>query len=307
MSITENNLDAKGKTERTIASPAKIKKFLIESQKKYQDFIETNNDFIWEMDTYGKYTYCSPQMEKLWGLKSLEMVGKSPFDMMPPSEKKRMSDLFMEMGNSPKPIAGLQTTSYDSQSHLVVLEINGIPYFDDKGRLLGFRGTSRDITERKKTEQFIIESEAKYRDLVNLLPEMVFEIDSNGNVTFANARAFELTKYSKEDFQEGFNANNLVAQEDIERSKENMKKMFAGEMRQSNEYMFVAKDGARFPVLLSSSPIIKDGMVIGARGVAIDVAERKKAENALRIKRSDIVISLILYLKLSLKQTSTEN
>ncbi len=392
---------------RDVTERKKIEQVLKENQKKYQDLTETTNDFIWEMDTSGRYTYCSPQMEQMWGLKPAEMIGKTPFDLMPPDEKEKAIEFFKETQSIPKPFSGLQTTAYDSKCRLIYLETNGVPFFDDHGKLLGFRGMTRDvterkkadgkirkseerlrvltdslpeiifetdiagriiyankrgfeitgytekdlakkipvfsliapqdkkkalkhfiktlnnqlspdnefvavrkdgttfpsiivtsvivenerpiglrgviidITERKKAEQSVLESEAKYRELVNLLPEMVFEIDANRNVVFANARALELTGYSMEDFKKGFEANNLVAPEDKERSKENMKQMFAGNIRQSNEYMFMRKDGTHFPVSLSSAPIIRDGKTIGARGVAIDITQRKKLEKQL--------------------------
>jgi signal transduction histidine kinase len=61
-----------------------------------------------------------------------------------------------------------------------------------------------------------------------------------------------------------------------------MKKMFAGNMRQSNEYTFIRKDGTRLPVLLTSSPIINDGRIIGARGIAVDLTAQKEMERKLK-------------------------
>jgi PAS domain S-box-containing protein len=131
----------------------KSEQALKDSQKKYRDLTETTNDFVWEMDAQGRYTYCSPQMEKLWGLKPLDMIGKTPFDVMPPVDRERALELFLKMGNSSEPFKGLQTTAFDSQGHLIYVETNGVSFFDDGGKLLGFRGISRDITERKKLEK----------------------------------------------------------------------------------------------------------------------------------------------------------
>jgi PAS domain S-box-containing protein len=130
-----------------------------DSKKRYQDLIETINDFVWEIDAQGRYTYCSPQMEKLWGLKSTEMIGKTPFDMMPPSAKEKALESFMELASSPKPFSGLEIPSYDSKGRLIFIEISGVPFFDVEGKLLGFRGISRDITERKKAEKALKDNE----------------------------------------------------------------------------------------------------------------------------------------------------
>ena len=142
-----------------ITERKKSERALEGSQKKYRDLTETTNDFVWEMDAQGRYTYCSPQMEKLWGYKPAEMLGKSPFDVMPPDEKERVLELFKEEENSPKPFSGLQMTSYDSQGRLIFIEINGVPFFDIDGKFLGFRGISRDITERKTLEKQLQDNE----------------------------------------------------------------------------------------------------------------------------------------------------
>jgi PAS domain S-box-containing protein len=126
-------------------------------------------------------------------------------------------------------------------------------------------------------------SEAKYQQIVEKLPEMVVELDNRGKVIFANQRALELTGYTKEELQSNFDANNLVAPEDLERSRANMKKMFAGGMRHSNEYTFIRKDGKRFPVL-STSVAVRDenGNIVGARGIISDLTERKVMEKQLK-------------------------
>jgi PAS domain S-box-containing protein len=111
---------------------------------------------------------------------------------------------------------------------------------------------------------------------------MVFEIDNLGRVLFANSQALEILGYTMDELSNDFDANRFVAPEDVERSIENMKKMFAGHMRQSNEYTFMRKDGKRIPVLLTSSPVVIDGKVIGARGIAVDLTAQKEMERKLK-------------------------
>jgi len=84
-------------------------------------------------------------------------------------------------------------------------------------RTFGIAVFARDITERKKAEEALQESEDKYRELVSRLPEMVFEIDTQGKVVFVNKRAYELTGYSEDELAKGFNSLFLVAPEDRER------------------------------------------------------------------------------------------
>ncbi len=146
---------------------------LRESQQKYQALIETTGDFIWEMDSLGRYTYCSPQIGKLLGLKPEEMKGKTLLDMMPTEGKDNASEYFSKIVNSPNPFRGFEIPAHDVKGRLIFLETNGVPFFDNNGRLLGFRGISRDITDHKLLETGL-EREIRQRtsDLQNAKEEL---------------------------------------------------------------------------------------------------------------------------------------
>jgi PAS domain S-box-containing protein len=88
-----------------------------------------------------------------------------------------------------------------------------------------------DITTRERNEETLRASEAKYIELVEGLPEMVLEVDTQGHVVFANSKVLEMTGYSKKELEHGFDANLLLAPQEIERSRENMKKMFTNGKR----------------------------------------------------------------------------
>ena len=94
---------------------------------------------------------------------------------------------------------------------------------------------------KEEVIESLLESEEKYKQLVDKLPEMVFEIDTKGCLVFANLRAVELMGYSKDEFESNFDANRLVVAEDAQRSFEKMKEMFSTGLRQSNEFVFVKK------------------------------------------------------------------
>jgi len=165
---------------------------LRESRNKYQALIETTADFIWEMDASGKYTYCSPQMKGLWGYEPKDMIGKTPFDVMPPEDRKQAIGSFLSLAKSPKPFTGLEASSYDSQGRLIAVEISGVPFFDADGRLLGYRGISRDVTERKQAEAALRESQSMLQSVMGNVPQGIFWKDRHSaylgcNNVFAEA------------------------------------------------------------------------------------------------------------------------
>jgi PAS domain-containing protein len=79
----------------------------------------------------------------------------------------------------------------------------------------------RDITKRKRAEEALRESEKKYRELADFLPEMVYESDEKGKILFANRCGFETFGYGQEDFDEGLNIFQMIIPENREKVKEN--------------------------------------------------------------------------------------
>ncbi len=151
--------DADGKfkgyvaTLRDITELKQMETELKTSRDKYQALIETNADFIWEVDRAGRFTYCSPQVEKLWGYKPADLIGKSAFDTMPFNEREEWFKDFKKVPEFSGEVWRVQTISRDKNGNTVSVETSGVPFFDDKGEFAGYRGITRDITENKKSEQ----------------------------------------------------------------------------------------------------------------------------------------------------------
>ncbi len=173
-------------------------KMLRESLKRFRALVETTSDFIWETDSQGRYTYCSPQMKTLWGYDPQGMIGKTPFDNMPPEEREKVIQDFRAMTQAPRPFKGIEFKSLDSQGRLIAIEVSQVPYFDNDGRFSGFRGITRDITHRKQIEEALEESEEKYRNVVDNASELIV-VFQEGFIKFANNKALKVTGYTSEE------------------------------------------------------------------------------------------------------------
>ena len=130
--------------------------------------------------------------------------------------------------------------------------------------------------------QRIRESEEKYRELAELLPQIIFELDLQFLVTYGNRHALAAFGITQEDIAKGMNGLSLIAAEDHGRIRMNLEKVFRGESYEDHEYMAVRPDGTKFPVLIYSSPILRNGKPVGLRGVMMDISARRKTEDALR-------------------------
>lgn len=147
---------------------------------------------------------------------------------------------------------------------------------------VALRKLETEITERKQAEEALRESEARFRDLAELLPEIVFEIDQQAHLTFANQNAFANFGYTREDFVGGLNVLDMVVPDDRGRVLENIQRISNNGDTGANEYLMRRKDGSVFPGLVYSTAIIREGTFVGLRGFIVDITERKRAEEEKR-------------------------
>ncbi len=136
--------------------------------------------------------------------------------------------------------------------------------------------------ERKRVEEALQKSEERFKELADLLPQSVFELDEKGYLTFANHKAFETFGYTKDDFAKGLSVLQMIVPGDRERVRENIQRILSGEKVSDNEYVLQRKDGSTFFGIVSSSPIGGKKGWTGLRGIITDITDRKKAEVALR-------------------------
>jgi len=170
-----------------------------------------------------------------------------------------------------------------------IREIEFKPTLLDDGRIVMILS---DITERKQAEVALRESEKKYKELCELLPQVVFETDGRGHLTFANRSAFEIFGYTQEDFNKGINVFQMIVSESQDRAKENFNRILRQGESRGNEYPLLRKDGNIFYGIIYSTPVIREDKPVGVRGIIMDITDRKQAEESLRIKDNAIESSI---------------
>lgn len=134
---------------------------------RLREMLEQNSDWIWEVDAQGRYTYASRQCVALLGREPEEVVGRTPFDFMPPDEAERVGRIFGAIAAERRPFAQLLNRNLRKDGSLVVLETSGVPLLGPDGDLRGYRGIDRDVTERE-AENERLRHIARHDDLTGL-------------------------------------------------------------------------------------------------------------------------------------------
>ncbi|NYT20433.1 MAG: PAS domain S-box protein [Methanomicrobiales archaeon] len=125
-------------------------------------------------------------------------------------------------------------------------------------------------------------SEKRFMDLVQLLPQGVFETDTAGTITFANPAAFELFGYAPGDLERGMTIADVIAPQDQFRAHATLQAIINGQKTEGSEYIGLRKDGRSFPIMVYTAAIMQDGTVTGSRGTIVDISRLKRIEDEIR-------------------------
>ncbi|HEX9204907.1 MAG TPA: PAS domain S-box protein [Candidatus Deferrimicrobiaceae bacterium] len=173
---------------------------LREAQEKFRNLVETVSDWVWEIDGNWAYTYVSPRVRDLLGYEPEEIIGKTPFDLMPAFEARRLAEVFGQILARREPFHGMENINRHRDGRYVVLETSGTPFFGPDGEFLGYRGVDRDVGERKRAEEMLRSSEELFRQLFeqNEEPLFLFRSGSSGIVD-VNPAAERLYGFPREE------------------------------------------------------------------------------------------------------------
>ena len=259
----------------------RIENALQESEKNYRALVENMQALICRFLPDGTLTFVNSTYCQYFKKTREELVGRNFFRFIPEEEQDKVRTHFKSL---------TQDNSVISYEHQVLAPDGTIRWqhwtdhaiFDKNGIVQQYQSIGLDITESKKTELALRESEERFRELAEMMPETVFEVDLEGKLTFVNRNAFNYFGYTLQDLKKGLKSIDMIIPEDRERAQDNIGKILKGEKSGLNEYRALRKDGSTFPVMINSAPIFKEGKPAGLRGLIVDITERKKAEEERR-------------------------
>jgi len=157
------------------------------------------------------------------------------------------------------------------------LEIGGEDEFSGLAREINRMLDTIDIISRK-----VQASETRFRELAGLLPQTIFEMDLKGNLLYVNKAGSVIFGTGDEKIRKGENVRDYMVPEDFERMQKGLSRVIAGRKSHGETYHLKKLDGTLMSASVYTGPILRNGSVIGFRGIVIDITERVILEDELR-------------------------
>lgn len=259
------------------------------SHQRYKSLVESTNDWIWEIDKNGLYTYVSPQVLKILGFHPDEIIGKSPFDLMPADEAIRIRNIFKPIFNLKKPFKLLENINLHKKGYEVYLETSGAPFFDSNNLFAGYRGVDRDISSRKELE--------RERDNLLLAMDQMSEaalvIKPDLSINYLNKTFYDLFGYTPESIiGKPLTVLDVPEQKAKKQTPAIMSKI-AQKGSWSGEVKRRAATGENIPVFLNAqSTYDEKKQLTGYVGCYFDLRDIKKATRELEQSLTETVLAI---------------
>jgi diguanylate cyclase (GGDEF)-like protein/PAS domain S-box-containing protein len=254
---------------------------LRESEARYRRIFDNVQDLFYRTDANGIITDISPSVER-YGYTREQLIGTQVLDVYEdPEERFALLKALLEKGVAVDHEVHLKTADGQVRDASVSAHLLRGP----DGSPIAVEGSLRDISERKRMEKALRESEERYRSLVETSPDAIILTDLGTRIIMANRQTALLFGFASvaEMLSTGKSAFDFIAPEDRERANLNAQRTLELRTLRDVEYTMIRKDGSRFSGEMSASFIADaDGNPKAFIGVVRDITERKRAEEALR-------------------------
>ncbi len=254
-----------------------------------RSLIDSIPDLIFVKDVLGVYLVGNQAFSTLLGKPLEEIIGKTDFDIFPADLAAEFRDRDVAMLASARSITNEETVTYPDGG-IAHLETTKVPLHAPDGALVGLIGVARDITERKLADLALHEAEERSRLILGSVDEGICGLGPDGVMTFINPAGARML---------GFDPDELVGTmmhakvhhtyPDGRAFPRECCAMFLasqdGQPRTVDNEVLWRKDGTSFPVEYATTPVVKDGVVVGTVVSFRDITERKAAADALAAER----------------------
>lgn len=265
---------------RDITEMKETEEALHEKESWFRSFSDVSPDVIFMIDRDDRVAYVNNAAARMLGRAPRDLIGNERSSLFPDALSRNQKKAIDQVFTTGIPTRSVGRMELDGNARW--FDHSLIPVRDESGTIIQVMGTSRDITEQKKTEEALLGSKERFRELAEFLPLMVFETDQQSNITYLNRKAYDTLGYSPEDLAKGIKSWSLIEPSQHARMRDTLQKIRTGNPNEKRDYTVIRKDGSRFEAEVYTNPICRNGEVMGFRGVAVDITDQRKTEDTIR-------------------------
>ena len=273
-------IEAALERERARAEKIRAESALAASERRFRSLVQNSSDLVTIVAPDGSMLYVSDSAERIVGYSPAALVGTSLMDYLAPDDAEPMRALLQNVDSTPSGTAPLEFCLRRSDGTPVWLEAVGTNLVTDP-TIRGIVLNARDVSERKRADTALRESEERYRDLFDNASDLVCMVDPAGVLLYANQAWQQGTGYGADQIGK-LQLSDILPPDSRRYHAEVIERVLAGERLDHVELVFVPRSGPPITVEGNLSCTFKDGSPSGIRGIYRDVTERKKVEEHLR-------------------------
>jgi len=268
--------------EQRIAERKRVDEELQASEEKYRTILERMEEGYAEVDLRGTYVFVNDSFCRITGRSRSELLGVNYKEIFDREQSRLLYETYHNVYLTGEPITGFEyvVTRKDGTKRLV--EESVILKRDAEGRPIGFTGIRRDCTDRKRADEALRESEARYRELFERASDMIYTTDVSGIWRALNPAALRLLKYAEEELL-GQSQFDLISPDYREPFEEFYRQQYVRKIPNTfHSFPVIAKDGTEIWLEQNSTLLFDNDRVAGFHFVARNITERKRAEELLK-------------------------
>ncbi|HEV7681351.1 MAG TPA: PAS domain S-box protein [Pyrinomonadaceae bacterium] len=252
------------------------------AEENYRSIFEHAVEGIFQSTRGGRFLTMNPALARILGYESPAAAIEQITDIssqlyVDPAARKESTRMLQERGV----LTNYEFEAYRKDGEKIWLSENRRIVVDDSQSETFYEGTLEDITERKQAEVQLLQSEERYRELVENARDIIYEHDLDGRYTSANKSGQQLSGYSLAETLE-LNIADTIAPEYLDKAREMLRLKLAGDTVTAYELEVLTKDGGRIPVEVNTRLVYRNGAPVGVQGIARNITDRKRLEEALR-------------------------
>jgi len=249
------------------------------SKKEWETTFDAMSDWVALINLEGRILLSNCVGEEFTGVSSAQMVSQSICKLVHGTEKRIHACPLAKMLETGER-AAMEFQVPDTSRWLMVT-VDAV--IDKQGNIVGAAHITRDITERKRAEEALRESEEKYREIVELAPDSIVTVDLKGMITSCNSALLQHTGYTKEDFVGKHISKVPTARlKDIRKYLKIFGSLLMGKVPKPFEFMWIHKNGSKRWGELRVSIMRRAGKITGFQAITREITKRKRAEEAYR-------------------------